>query len=127
LDAGTLPTGMTLSAEGALSGTPSATGSFEVTIRATDALGFSGTRTYALTVIARPDPTRDPEVRGLLEAQAEATRRFAAGQIANFQQRLEQLHGGATADGMRNSVSFTTRERCQDNRAYTDLDACGAS
>ena len=127
LDAGTLPTGMTLSAEGALSGTPSATGSFEVTIRATDALGFSGTRTYALTVIARPDPTRDPEVRGLLEAQAEATRRFAAGQIANFQQRLEQLHGGATADGMRNGVSFTTRERCQDNRAYTDLDACGAS
>lgn len=127
LDAGTLPTGMTLSAEGALSGTPSATGSFEVTIRATDALGFSGTRTYALTVIARPDPTRDPEVRGLLEAQAEATRRFAAGQIANFQQRLEQLHGGATADGMRNSVSFTTRERCQDNRAYTDLDSCGAS
>ncbi|WP_374500283.1 putative Ig domain-containing protein [Pseudoxanthomonas sp.] len=127
LDAGTLPTGMTLSAEGALSGTPSATGSFEVTIRATDALGFSGTRTYALTVIARPDPTRDAEVRGLLEAQAEATRRFAAGQIANFQQRLEQLHGGATADGMRNGVSFTTRERCQDNRAYTDLDACGAS
>ena len=127
LDAGTLPTGMTLSAEGALSGTPSATGSFEVTIRATDALGFSGTRAYALTVIARPDPTRDPEVRGLLEAQAEATRRFAAGQIANFQQRLEQLHGGATADGMRNGVSFTTRERCQDNRAYTDLDACGAS
>ncbi|WP_312772289.1 putative Ig domain-containing protein [Pseudoxanthomonas mexicana] len=127
LDAGTLPTGMTLSAEGALSGTPSATGSFEVTIRATDALGFSGTRTYALTVIARPDPTRDPEVRGLLEAQAEATRRFAAGQIANFQQRLEQLHGGATAEGMRNGVSFTTRERCQDNRAYTDLNACGAS
>jgi uncharacterized protein YhjY with autotransporter beta-barrel domain len=127
LDAGTLPTGMTLSAEGALSGTPSATGSFEVSIRATDALGFSGTRTYALTVIARPDPTRDPEVRGLLEAQAEATRRFAAGQIANFQQRLEQLHGGATAEGMRNGVSFTTRERCQDNRAYTDLDACGAS
>lgn len=127
LDAGTLPTGMTLSAEGALSGTPSATGSFEVSIRATDALGFRGTRTYALTVIARPDPTRDPEVRGLLEAQAEATRRFAAGQIANFQQRLEQLHGGATADGMRNGVSFTTRERCQDNRAYTDLDACGAS
>jgi outer membrane autotransporter protein len=28
---------------------------------------------------------------------------------------------------MRNGVSFTTRERCQDNRAYTDLDACGAS
>ena len=127
LDAGTLPTGMTLSAEGALAGTPTETGSFEVTIRATDALGFSGTRTYALTVIARPDPTQDPEVRGLLEAQAEATRRFAAGQIANFQQRLEQLHGGATADGLRNGVSFTTRERCQDNRAYTDLDACGAS
>lgn len=127
LDAGTLPTGMTLSAEGALAGTPTETGSFEVTIRATDALGFSGTRAYALTVIARPDPTQDPEVRGLLEAQAEATRRFAAGQIANFQQRLEQLHGGATADGLRNGVSFTTRERCQDNRAYTDLDACGAS
>jgi uncharacterized protein YhjY with autotransporter beta-barrel domain len=125
VDAGTLPAGMSLTAAGALSGTPTATGTFNVTFRATDALGFSGTRAYALNVISRPDPTQDPEVRGLLDAQAEATRRFATGQISNFQQRLEQLHGSAKAGGSRNGLSFTTREACPDNRAYSDLDTCG--
>ncbi|KRA45202.1 putative Ig domain-containing protein [Pseudoxanthomonas sp. Root630] len=127
VDAGALPAGMTLTGAGVLSGTPTATGLFNITIRATDALGFSGTRTYAFNVISRPDPTQDPEVRGLLDAQAEATRRFATGQITNFQQRLEQLHGGAKSGGSRNGLSFTTREQCPDNRAYTDMDACGTA
>lgn len=126
VDAGALPAGITLTAAGALSGTPTGTGTFNVTFRATDALGFSGTRAYTINVISRPDPTQDPEVRGLLDAQAEATRRFATGQIANFQQRLEQLHGGTTTGSVRNGVSFTTRERCPDNRAYSALDDCGS-
>ncbi len=127
VDAGALPAGITLTTAGALSGTPTGTGTFNVTFRATDALGFSGTRAYTINVISRPDPTQDPEVRGLLDAQAEATRRFATGQIANFQQRLEQLHGGTKAGGVRNGVSFTTRQRCPDNRAYSALDVCGTT
>ncbi|MEO4001766.1 putative Ig domain-containing protein [Mesorhizobium sp. CAU 1732] len=53
-------------------------------------------RTYTVTVtravIIRPDPSRDPEVIGLLNAQADTARRFAQNQIINFHRRLEQLH-----------------------------------
>ncbi|MDH5833375.1 putative Ig domain-containing protein [Luteimonas sp. M1R5S59] len=127
VDAGALPDGLALSAEGVLSGTPAEDGTFDLTIRATDALGFSGIRRYTLTVIARPDPTRDPEVRGLLDAQAAATRRFATSQIGNFQQRLEQLHGGSGAGGHRNGITLASREQCPDNRFYAIEHPCHAS
>ncbi|MGJ4728833.1 putative Ig domain-containing protein [Luteimonas sp. SDU101] len=119
IDAGALPAGLTLSTQGLLSGAPSESGTFNLTVRATDAGGFSGTRAYALEVIARPDPTRDPEVRGLLDAQAAATRRFASSQINNFQQRMEQLHGTSeSGPTLRNGLSISTRESCPDNRFY---------
>jgi uncharacterized protein YhjY with autotransporter beta-barrel domain len=107
VSAGTLPTGLTLSASGLLSGTPTAAGAFAFTVRATDALGFAGTRAYTVNVIERPDPSRDPEVRGLLEAQSDATRRFATTQLNNFQQRLERLHGAGSQGGFDNGLSFT--------------------
>ncbi|OOG65727.1 hypothetical protein B0E45_26690 [Sinorhizobium sp. A49] len=50
---GTLPAGMTLSAGGVLSGTPTAGGSFPtITVTATDANGGTGTQDYTLTVAA---------------------------------------------------------------------------
>ena len=48
--AGGLPAGMTLSPAGGLTGTPTAGGMFNFTVRATDSLAVNGTRTYALTV-----------------------------------------------------------------------------
>ncbi|NZA27741.1 putative Ig domain-containing protein [Luteimonas sp. SJ-92] len=65
-------------------------------------------------VVQRPDPTQDPEVRALLEAQVAATRRFAGAQIANFQQRLERLHrGGETAPRFSNQLGFSAgRPQC---------------
>ena len=112
--AGALPTGVTLNGTtGALSGTPNVAGTFTFTITSTDRFGFTGTRAYTVTVLNRPDPSRDPEVRGLLNAQAESTRRFATTQINNFQQRLERLHGNGGGDGMSNTVSFSTQERCE--------------
>ena len=51
--AGAMPAGLTLSTGGALTGTPTVNGSFSFTVRATDAQGYSGTRTYTL-VIAVP-------------------------------------------------------------------------
>jgi hypothetical protein len=50
LQTGTLPAGMALSAGGVLSGTPTATGSFTVTVRATDANGCFGEVTVTLHV-----------------------------------------------------------------------------
>ena len=53
-------------------------------------------RSYTVVVnraaMVFPDPTLDPEVIGLLNAQASAARRFAQVQTRNFQNRLEQLH-----------------------------------
>ncbi|WP_408913763.1 putative Ig domain-containing protein [Brucella pseudogrignonensis] len=46
-----------------------------------------------IRVIARPDPSQDPEVIGLVNAQVQTSNRMAQMQIRNFQQRLEQLHG----------------------------------
>jgi large repetitive protein len=49
---GALPTGLTLSASGVLSGTPTAGGNFSITITATDSSNqtLSGTQTYSLNV-----------------------------------------------------------------------------
>jgi hypothetical protein len=51
---GALPGGMTLSAAGVLTGTPTAAGTFTFTVRATDANGCVGTATYSLVVAAGP-------------------------------------------------------------------------
>jgi hypothetical protein len=51
LNSGTLPTGLSLSAGGVLSGTPTQTGSFPITVKATDANGCTGTgTTYTLVI-----------------------------------------------------------------------------
>ena len=111
ISAGALPAGVTLSSSGTLSGAATATGTFNFTVRATDALGFTGTRAYTIAVVQRPDPSRDPEVKGLLDAQADSTRRFATTQINNFQQRLERLHG-AGEGGFDNGLAAAYNEYC---------------
>ncbi len=52
LSAGALPPGMALSAGGVISGTPSIAGSFNFTIIATDAFGFTGSQAYTLAISA---------------------------------------------------------------------------
>ncbi len=47
---GTLPTGVSLSTGGALSGAPSETGTFNFTVKATDANGCTGTQSYAVNI-----------------------------------------------------------------------------
>lgn len=114
--AGALPAGLTLNGtSGAITGTPTALASATFTITATDALGFTGTRDYTLEVIERPDPTQDADVRGLLDAQAAATRRFAEAQTQNFQRRMETLHRGGErggSGGFDNALGFSLRQHC---------------
>ncbi|WP_345293493.1 autotransporter domain-containing protein [Luteimonas vadosa] len=52
--AGSLPAGLTLSSSGLISGTPTATGTFNFTVQATSSNGFSGTRAYSLVVGRAP-------------------------------------------------------------------------
>ncbi len=56
---GTLPTGLTLSLAGLLSGVPTAVGNFNFTMTATDAQGCTGNRSYTVT-IACPTITVTP-------------------------------------------------------------------
>lgn len=57
-----------------------------------------------LTVKERPDPSRDPEVTGLVNAQTQAAYRFSSAQMTNALRRLEQLHGQGPR---RNHVGLT--------------------
>src|SRR5262249_5581067 len=50
LASGTLPTGLTLTGGGLLSGTPSAAGIFSFTIRVTDSASVTTTKSFSLTV-----------------------------------------------------------------------------
>ncbi|MFN5784114.1 MAG: putative Ig domain-containing protein, partial [Novosphingobium sp.] len=52
LTAGSLPGGLTLGSSGTLSGTTSQVGTFNFTVTATDAGGFTGAQAYTLTVAA---------------------------------------------------------------------------
>ena len=52
LASGTLPAGLTLATNGTLSGTPTVTGSFPITVKATDSNGCTGTGTTYTIVIA---------------------------------------------------------------------------
>ncbi len=68
-------------------------GTTELSYRLASAHGVSGPATVTIHVIARPDPSEDPEVIGLVNAQIETANRMAQMQIRNFHDRLEQLHG----------------------------------
>ncbi|MDZ4346698.1 MAG: putative Ig domain-containing protein, partial [Candidatus Binatia bacterium] len=52
ISAGVLTTGLSLSAGGVLSGTPTALGTFNFTVRVTDSLAVVGTRDYQMIITA---------------------------------------------------------------------------
>jgi hypothetical protein len=63
LASGTLPAGLTLAANGTLSGSPTQTGTFPITVKATDANGCSGTgATYTLTITCQTITVTNPAV-----------------------------------------------------------------
>ena len=76
--------------------TPSATfsGTAVATFTLSSAFGTSAPATVTITVTPRPDPSKDAEVIGLVNAQAQAAQHFASTQITNFNDRLEKLHDG---------------------------------
>lgn len=87
---------------------PTFSGTAAVTFTLSNAYAVSEPGTVTIAVTARPDPSKDPEVLGVLTAQADAAREFAQGQIENFQQRLESLHGGGGggSNGFQNNLTF---------------------
>ncbi len=90
-------------------------GTASLTYTLSNAEGTSAPATVTVTVIARPDPSLDPEVIGLVRAQTETAKRFANTQITNFNQRLEQLHN--EGERRSNSVGVNMSVQQPTNRA----------
>lgn len=113
---GLLPQGLTLTPAGLIGGKPTTAGTFAFTITATDGFGNTGIAALSITIVGRPDPSTDPDVRGLNTAQAEAARRMVGTQLGNFGRRLEQLHrGGESQAGAAMNLTL-------DGSAFTSLD-----
>jgi len=78
VSSGTLPAGLTLSSDGTLTGTPSATGSYSFTARATNGFG-AATQTYSGTVGNKVAPTITTSgLGGTLKAGTAYTQPFSA-------------------------------------------------
>jgi hypothetical protein len=60
LSGGTLPSGMTLAADGTLSGTPAQPGSFPITVTVTDSNGCTGSNTFTLTIACQVITVTNP-------------------------------------------------------------------
>lgn len=65
-----------------------------------------GTAQLRLVVSQRPDPTRDPGVVAGLQAQVDASVRFASAQQSNIRDRLRQVRGGSNASSNQLSLNY---------------------
>lgn len=84
---------------------PAFAGTVTVQYTLSNQIGTSAAATISFVVTGRPDPSEDPEVTGLINAQVESANRFATTQTRNFNNRLEQLHD--EGDRRRNSMAVS--------------------
>jgi uncharacterized repeat protein (TIGR03803 family) len=138
LASGALPTGLTLSAAGVISGTALQTGTFTFTVAATDALGCTGSRAYTWTINCPTltlNPATfagitigDPITRAVSVTNAAGTVTYAvtAGLLpAGLTLTGNQISGTPTANGSYTfTLSATDAAGCTTSRAYTWTVAC---
>lgn len=100
---------------------PDASGIATITYTLSNATSTSAPGVITISLSARSDPSKDAEVQGLINAQANSSRRFASSQIGNFQQRLEALHIGnvsAFSNGFSLTSASLQRQRQRQNQDY---------
>ncbi|MGV3609721.1 MAG: choice-of-anchor J domain-containing protein [Fluviicola sp.] len=73
ITSGALPPGLTLSASGTISGTPTATGTFNFTATVSDNSGCSGSQSYSITVVCPANPITFSPVSALCDNDAPYT------------------------------------------------------
>ncbi len=103
--------------------TPSATfsGTAVATYTLSNAYATSAPATVTFSVTALPDPTMDPDVAGVANAEVEATKRFAQMEIDNFNSHLEQLHHGGCLTNSWGINLSDNRQSTQEQREQDDL------
>jgi large repetitive protein len=92
-----------------LSFTPNAAfrGLAQISAVLTAASGRQVTIDVLVLVSSQPDPSKNPDVLGMVNAQSQQAQRFAQGQLDNIQSRLESLHGGGGAALFSNTLSIS--------------------
>jgi uncharacterized protein YhjY with autotransporter beta-barrel domain len=85
------------------------------TYTAANAGGSSEPAMVSITVRARPDPSKDPEVIGLVSAQLATAKRFAQAQSENFLHRLESMH--TRSQGLAQSKNLARGDAARSGRA----------
>lgn len=125
---GALPTGLSLGADGAISGTPSTIGAFVFTVTATDSLGFTGTREYTVAVAdAVPVAVDDNATTAAQQAATIAVTANDTGAIDSIALATPPTHGNATISGL--DVVYTPNAGFAgtDTLRYTATGAGGTS
>lgn len=84
-----------------------ASGTLTLRYALTSAAGTTSPALITLTITARPDPSKDADVIGLVSAQYRAAQNFARAQLRNFSYRLEQLHRGTDLPSDMSGVRFS--------------------
>lgn len=105
-------------------------GTAVVSYTLSNAFATSAPATLSVTVAPRLDPSADADVRGLVNAQIQAARRFATAQLSNYHQRLEQLRSPQRQEFsnqlnviMPRAVGTTARD-CQSMQNPLEQQAC---
>nr|WP_267115240.1 putative Ig domain-containing protein [Xanthomonas sacchari] len=127
---GALPTGLSLTPAGVLSGTPSAAGSFAFSIKVSDANGFSATQAYTLTIAsAVPAPVAANDTGATLvdTALTLAVTGNDTGSIDSIAIATAPSHGTATVDGVRLVYTPAPGYVGVDSVHYTAIGAGGSS
>ncbi len=106
LQSGALPPGLSLTG-GVITGMPTTEGSYSFTLFVRDANGNFGTRAYVLSTL-RANPANDPDVQGLVAAQAASARRFTDTQTSNVLRHLEGLHDNFNPCGLNFGINAST-------------------
>lgn len=86
-------------------------GADNFTYAAFNAAGSSAAAPVTVDVGGRPDPSKDANVVGLIDAQQRTARRFASAQISNYQRRMESLHGSRPGAPRSRASAFETAPR----------------
>jgi hypothetical protein len=139
-ESGTLPTGITLSTGGLLSGTPTQTGSFPITVTATDKNACAGSAGYTLVIncpVVTVNPTTVPSgTAGVAYSSTTFTQTGGVGAItftesgtlpAGMSFSGGVLSGTPTQIGsFRLTVTATDKNSCTGSRGYTLVINCPA-
>ena len=95
---GSLPSGLSLSAAGAITGTPTAAGPSNFTVQVTDSAGGKASQPFALTIIAGPSITTSATLpKGEVSAAYSLTLSASGGSAAGF---VWSLAGGSLPAGL---------------------------